>query len=66
MDIEEIAADANKVIPGRWRSEPDPFLPLQQNCNNRCTRDSKAIQEEFVQYFNSLQGAVPWQWATVA
>lgn len=66
FDVEIIDQNHQELVPGRWRTLLDPFTPLQRSPSNRCTTNSKAIQQEFVDYFNAEEGAVPWQWKAVS
>ena len=53
----------HEVVDGDWRDQPAPagVVNLAQQVGNRVASGTKAIQEEFTEYFNN-EGDVPWQW----
>ena len=49
---------------GEWRKivkDDSGLIPLSRNCSNNYSRDAKVVQDKFCNYFNSPEGAVPWQ-----
>ena len=52
-------------IPGGWRSEVDrdiEYLPVATSGNrNPCKKAAKEIRDMLKDYFNSPEGAIPWQ-----
>ena len=41
------------------------FISITQAGSNNYTRDAKQTWEDFVEYFNSHEGSVPWQYRMV-
>ena len=37
------------------------LIPLLRNCSVNYERDAKVVADMFYDYFNSLEGEVPWQ-----
>ena len=47
-----------------WREivkDDSRLIPLSRNCSNNYSGDAKVVQDIFCNYFNSPEGAVPWQ-----
>ena len=55
------------VISGSWRTEEDNtgMQPIHQAGSNNHTHTAANIQEEYMKYFNSSNGAVSWQYQHV-
>ncbi|XP_070382362.1 uncharacterized protein [Dermacentor albipictus] len=53
------------VTEGQWREEDtQAMLELAPPVGHNYSRSAAATREIFKNYFNSTQGAVPWQWAS--
>ena len=53
------------VISGDWRQEAQGYTglaPIGLLGSNNYTRTAKKVREDFMNYFNSVDGAVDWQW----
>ena len=51
-------------VNGEWREivkDDSGLIPLSRNCSNNYSGDAKVVQDIFCNYFNSPEGAVPWQ-----
>ena len=64
-DQEITGINQYEVVLGQWRVDREHFLPLQRPVGNRGSRNAKEIQTEFMEYFNSPNGAVPWHWRAI-
>ena len=56
------------ITDGSWRREGEPrgLVPIDNQTRNGRTRmNAKKIRDELCQYYNSVEGAVPWQWKTI-
>ena len=66
IDSEVITDSQHNFVPGLWRERhSDAFIPLQSQSARMHVRNAKDVQKEFCAYFNSAEGAVPWQWQLV-
>jgi hypothetical protein len=52
--------DQGNVVPGSWRDDVQLTDPLTAG-GNRDSRDAKNQRNYLADYYNSAQGAVPWQ-----
>ena len=52
------------VQPGEWRQSPEPqgLKSLAQQGSNRYSNAAKELRDYLKDYYNSEEGAVPWQW----
>ena len=57
------------IVPGDWRhdvaTEGAGLRILRQIGGNRYSYDAGFARENFMEYFNSPEGEVPWQWQHV-
>ena len=65
VDVENMIGDQHTVVLGDWRRDVPELVGLHSQRGNRCTKNAKMIQEEYMNYFNS-DGAVPWQWRALS
>ena len=61
---------SNGVQEGQWRSEVSSneiggLQEIPQLGSNNFSRDAKTVREDFLNFFNSPQGEVPWQYEVV-
>ena len=57
-----------KRKPGLWRKvivNDTGMLPIGNSSFNNYSKNAKEVRDMFRDYFNSEQGAVPWQWDIV-
>ena len=55
------------IRPGSWRNENNNCLaPMTKLGSNNFSRDARQIHGDFKDFFNSIQGSVPWQWNMVS
>ena len=66
LDSEILMPDYYEFISGSWRAENSHLLPLARHRGNRCSWNANQIQAEFMEYFNSAEGSVPWQWHAIS
>lgn len=59
----DIDTQEGSTIPGSWRSviESDTGMTPVKNIPRRNTQEAKDIRDEFMEYFMSDEGRVPWQ-----
>ena len=51
-----------EMVPGEWRNEENIGLQNSSTLgSNNYTRDAKNVRDAYRDYFNSPEGAVPWQ-----
>ena len=66
VDSEDISGN---IAPGDWRHEVDNegagLRIVRQIGGNRYFYDAGIARENFMEYFNSPEGEVPWQWQHV-
>ncbi|XP_049769174.1 uncharacterized protein LOC126106822 [Schistocerca cancellata] len=63
FDVEDV--QNGEVIGASWRNEEQGthnLIPIQTGQCNRNSHDTRAIREEFMNYFVSPLGEVPWQY----
>ena len=53
------------IINGEWRDTQQEWQPIPRQGSNRPTQDAKAIREYLVEYYNSKEGEVPWQYSFI-
>lgn len=51
------------VTPGAWRkdSKPGGMIPIEHGGSNRNSLSAREVREYLLNYFNSSEGSVPWQ-----
>ena len=52
------------IINGEWRDTQQLWQPIARG-SNRPPDDAKAIREILVEYYNSKDGEVPWQYSFI-
>ena len=60
--------NVNTRTPGEWRQDVNQtanWLPMSRSGSNNSTRDARSVREAWCEYFNSLAGAVSWQYNIV-
>ena len=66
VDSEDISGN---IVPGDWRHEVDNegagLRTVRQTGGNRYPYDAGIARENFMEYYNSPEGEVPWQWQDV-
>ena len=66
IDHETTAGSEHTFVPGLWRERnTSAFLSLEPQPARMHVRNAKDVQRELLKYFNSTDGAVPWQWRLV-
>ena len=55
----------NEIRQGDWRKEIEGnqgLIDIPRTGSNNYSGDAKEVRDNLCKYFNSDQGAVPWQW----
>lgn len=59
FDTEDI--EGRTIVPGSWRSEMNEDMLGLQVLARKPLKSAAKIREEYMDFFNSLEGLVPWQ-----
>ena len=56
-----------RVIPGQWRQDTGATAGLSRldrdaRSSNNSSKSAQKVGDDYKEYFNSLEGAVPWKW----
>ena len=65
FDAKIIDENSHQLGQGSWRNTEVQLCSLQRDRGQRCTQSARNVQHEFLEYFNSPEGSVPWQWKPV-
>ena len=57
--------DPHDIINGEWRDTQQLWQPIARQGRNRPLDDAKAICEMLVEFYNSKDGEVPWQYSFI-
>ena len=58
VDHEDIHGN---IIPGDWRHDNDGLDPITRVGSNRYSKSASDLHDTLMAYFNSTDGAMPWQ-----
>ena len=64
FDIDYVMSNGD-IINGEWRDTQQLWQPIARQGSNRPPDDAKAIHEILVEYYNSKDGEVPWQYSFI-